>query len=35
MERPAGTELILKFYRQVTNKIVGIPDRAAAFVERF
>ena len=31
----AGTELNFKFYRQATNKIVGISDKAAAFVRRF
>ena len=30
-----GTELNFKFYRQATNKIVGISDRAAAFLSRF
>jgi hypothetical protein len=30
-DRP-GTELNFKFYRQSTNKIVGISDRAAAFL---
>ena len=29
-----GTELNFKFYRQATNKIVGISDRAAAFISR-
>lgn len=29
------TELNFKFYRQATNKIVGITDQAAAFLERF
>ena len=29
-----GTELNFKFYRQATNKIVGISDRAAAFLGR-
>ncbi|GKQ55752.1 hypothetical protein [Bradyrhizobium sp. Ce-3] len=29
------TELNFKFYRQATNKIVGITDRTAAFLERF
>jgi len=28
-------ELNFKFYRQATNKIVGISDEAAAFLERF
>jgi len=30
-----GTELNFKFYRQATNKIVGISDRAAAFLDTF
>ncbi len=30
-----GTELNFKFYRQATNKIVGISDEAAAFLNRF
>jgi hypothetical protein len=30
-----GTELNFKFYRQATNKIVGISDEAAAFLEGF
>ena len=30
-----GTELNFKFYRQATNKIVGISDAAAAFLVRF
>jgi hypothetical protein len=30
-----GTELNFKFYRQATNKIVGISDEAAAFLEDF
>jgi hypothetical protein len=30
-----GTELNFKFYRQATNKIVGISDRAAAFLRGF
>jgi hypothetical protein len=30
-----GTELNFKFYRQATNKIVGISDRAAAFLNEF
>jgi hypothetical protein len=30
-----GTELNLKFYRQATNKIVGISDEAAAFLREF
>jgi hypothetical protein len=29
------TELNFKFYRQATNKIVGISDNAAAFLRRF
>jgi len=29
------TELNFKFYRQATNKIVGITDKAAAFLRRF
>ena len=29
------TELNFKFYRQATNKIVGISDAAAAFLRRF
>jgi hypothetical protein len=29
------TELNFKFYRQATNKIVGITDEAAAFLQRF
>lgn len=28
----SGTELNFKFYRQATNKIVGISDRAASFL---
>jgi hypothetical protein len=31
----AETELNFKFYRQATNKIVGISDEATAFLERF
>ena len=31
----AGTELNFKFYRQATNKIVGISDEAAAFLSKF
>jgi hypothetical protein len=31
----AGTELNFKFYRQATNKIVGISDEAAAFLSEF
>ncbi|MFZ1684616.1 MAG: hypothetical protein WAU88_10875 [Candidatus Zixiibacteriota bacterium] len=30
----AETELNFKFYRQATNKIVGISDKAAKFLER-
>ncbi|MGZ5823056.1 MAG: hypothetical protein ACXWJ2_03845 [Hyphomicrobium sp.] len=30
-----GTELNFKFYRQATNKIVGISDQAAAFFGEF
>ena len=30
-----GTELNFKFYRQATNKIVGISYEAAAFLDRF
>src|SRR6476659_3921561 len=30
-----GTELNFKFYRQATNKIVGMSDEAAAFLRRF
>src|SRR3982750_4407141 len=33
-DRPE-TELNFKFYRQATNKIVGISDKAAAFLRRF
>jgi hypothetical protein len=29
------TELNLKFYRQATNKIIGISDEAAAFLRAF
>jgi hypothetical protein len=29
-----GTELNFKFYRQATNKIVGISDRAASFLSK-
>jgi hypothetical protein len=32
--RPA-TELNFKFYRQATNKIAGISDKAAAFLNEF
>ena len=31
----AATELNFKFYRQATNKIAGISDKAAAFLRRF
>ena len=31
----AETELNFKFYRQATNKIVGISDKAAVFLRRF
>ncbi|QEN85483.1 hypothetical protein FZC33_04355 [Labrys sp. KNU-23] len=30
-----GTELNFKFYRQATNKIVGITDDAATFLDQF
>jgi hypothetical protein len=30
-----GTELNFKFYRQATNKIVGISDETTAFLEKF
>jgi hypothetical protein len=30
-----GTELNFKFYRQATNKIVGISDEAAAFLDEY
>ena len=30
-----GTELNFKFYRQATNKIVGVSDEAAAFLSGF
>ncbi|MGE4244873.1 MAG: hypothetical protein AB7E66_02655 [Parvibaculaceae bacterium] len=30
-----GTELNFKFYRQATNKIVGLSDQAAAFLAEF
>jgi len=29
------TQLNFKFYRQATNKIIGISDEAAAFLRRF
>lgn len=31
----AETELNFKFYRQATNKIIGISDEAAAFLDRY
>jgi hypothetical protein len=31
----AGTELNFKFYRQATNKIAGISEKAAAFLDEF
>ena len=34
-DRRPKTELNFKFYRQATNKIVGISDEAAAFLRRF
>jgi hypothetical protein len=34
-DRQPGTELNFKFYRQATNKIVGISDDAAAFLSEF
>jgi hypothetical protein len=30
-----ATELNFKFYRQATNKIIGISDRAAAFLDSY
>jgi hypothetical protein len=30
-----GTELNFKFYRQATNKIAGVSDEAAAFLDKF
>lgn len=30
-----GTEFNFKFYRQATNKIVGISEQAEAFLSRF
>jgi hypothetical protein len=30
-----GTELNFKFYRQATNKIIGLTDQAAAYLEQF
>jgi len=34
-DRQPGTEFNFKFYSQVTNKIVGIRDEAAAFLSEF
>jgi hypothetical protein len=34
-DRQPATELNFKFYRQATNKIVGISDEAAAFLGKF
>ncbi len=34
-DRRPETELNFKFYRQATNKIVGISDRAEAFLNKF
>ena len=34
-DRQPGTELNFKFYRQATNKIVGISDATAAFLSEF
>src|SRR5436190_19725149 len=34
-DRRPETELNFKFYRQATNKIVGISDEAATFLRRF
>jgi hypothetical protein len=34
-DRQPGTELNFKFYRQATNKIVGISDDASAFLRGF
>ena len=34
-DRRPETELNFKFYRQATNKIVGISDQAAAFLDGF
>ena len=31
----AGTELNFKFYRQATNKIVGISEKAASFLSKY
>ena len=31
----AGTELNFKFYRQATNKVVGISDEASVFLRRY
>jgi hypothetical protein len=30
-----GTEINFKFYRQATNKVIGISDEAAAFLAKF
>src|SRR5262245_48461981 len=35
LDRRPETELNFKFYRQATNKIVGISDEAAAFLDGF
>ena len=35
MDGQPGTELNFKFYRQATNKIVGISDEAAAFLDEY
>jgi hypothetical protein len=34
-DRRPETELNFKFYRQATNKIVGISDEAAKYLRRF
>ncbi|QIG93011.1 MULTISPECIES: hypothetical protein [unclassified Bradyrhizobium] len=34
-ENEGGRELNFRFYRQATNKIVGITDGAASFLDRF
>jgi hypothetical protein len=34
-DRQPATELNFKFYRQATNKIVGLSDEAAAFLSEF
>jgi hypothetical protein len=34
-DRQPATELNFKFYRQATNKIAGISDEAAAFLDEF